>query len=164
MYRTLVTCLLVCIISLGFGCKGKPESVPEKAEIKYVFRHDGMLDIIGQDTKVKATFKIEIVENQEEVMRGLKNRESMEPDQGMLFIFPQLDYYEFWMQDTYLPLDMLFMSADETVLQIVENAQPFSEERITPEKPNSYVLEINAGLAKKLNITVGDKISWKRNP
>jgi hypothetical protein len=163
MYRILATSLLVCVISLGFGCKGKPEMVPQESETQYQFRHDGMLDIIGQDNKIKTSFKIEIVEKEEEVMRGLKNRESMEPDQAMLFIFPQIDYYEFWMQDTYLPLDMLFMTADETVFQIVENAKPFSEERITPEKPNSYVLEINAGLAKKLKLLVGDKISWKRN-
>ena len=151
-----------------FGCKGEnsnDEAQPDSTEAtKYQFRHDGMLDIVGKDGTIKASFRIEIVEKQEEVMRGLKNRESMEQDQAMLFIFPKIDYYEFWMQDTYLPLDMLFMSADEHIFQIVENAKPFSEERITPEQPNSFVLEINAGLAKKLDIKIGDKISWKRNP
>ena len=142
------------------ACGKKPEPAPEVQH--YSFRHDGNLDILDSNGKVKTTFRIEIAEGQEEVMRGLKYRESMEADQGMLFIFPQVDYYDFWMQDTYLPLDMLFATSDETIFQIVENAKPFSEDRIAPEKPNSYVLEINAGLAKKLNITPGDKISWKR--
>jgi len=67
------------------------------------------------------------------------------------------------MQDTYLPLDMLFINTDETIFQIHENAQPFSEERISPTQPNSYVLELNAGIAQKLNIETGDKISWQKS-
>jgi hypothetical protein len=163
MNRFPLIVILLFIISLGFGCKKPPTPEPAPEQPKYQFRHDGMLDILSKDGKLKTTFKIEFAEKQEEVMRGLKYRDSMAEDEAMLFIFPVLDYYEFWMQDTYLPLDMLFVSADETVFQVVENAKPFSEERISPEQPNSYVLEMNAGLAKKLNLIPGDKISWKRN-
>ena len=168
MYRAFLTCVLMVMICLLFACRGESKSPDAQADstqaAMYRFRHDGMLDVIAKDGKPKASFRIEIVEKQDEVMRGLKNRESMDDDQAMLFIFPRVDYYEFWMQDTYMPLDMLFMSADETIFKILENAKPFSEERITPEQPNSFVLEINAGLAKKLDIKIGDKISWKRNP
>jgi len=156
---------LLFILLLAFGllsaCAKKAEPEAE-AKPKYEFRHDGNLDIVSPNGTIKASFKIEIVEKEDEVMRGLKYREKMDADQGMLFIFPVLDYYEFWMQDTYLPLDMIFCSVDETIFQIHANAVPFSEERITPEKPNSFVLELNAGIAKQHNITPGDKISWKR--
>ena len=158
--RNILFLILLIACSLLSACGKKPEPAPQVQ--KFSFRHDGNLDILGPDGKVKTTFRIEIAEGQEELMRGLKYRESMEADQGMLFIFPQVDYYDFWMQDTYLPLDMIFASSDESIFQIVENAKPFSEDRIAPDKPNSYVLEINAGLAKQLHITPGDKISWKR--
>ena len=159
MQRTIIIILLLTS-SLLWACGKKPEA--ESPKHQYKFRHDGMLDILDKDGKSKATFRIEIAQNQVELMQGLKYRESMEADQGMLFVFPQTDYYDFWMQDTYLPLDMIFASADESIFQIVENAKPFSEERIAPEQPNNYVLEINGGLAKKLNIIPGDRISWKK--
>ncbi|GAB1467386.1 hypothetical protein MASR2M64_00530 [Candidatus Cloacimonadota bacterium] len=164
MNRFLSFVSILMIFSQMLGCSKSPQPKPAEQEPKYQFRHDGSLDIIAKDGSIKTNYQIEIVVEQEEVMRGLKYRDSMADNQAMLFVFPNTDYYDFWMQDTYLPLDMLFISADETVFQIVENAKPFSEERIKAEKPNNYVLEINAGSAKKFNIQVGDKISWKRKP
>jgi uncharacterized membrane protein (UPF0127 family) len=120
------------------------------------------LEVFGKDNKLKTTFRIEIVESEEDVMRGLKYRESMDDDAGMLFIFETPDIYDFWMQDTYLPLDMLFIASDGTINEIHENAVPFSEERIHPTMIHQYVLEIKAGIVKKTNIQSGDKITWKR--
>ncbi|MDY0152182.1 MAG: DUF192 domain-containing protein [Candidatus Cloacimonas sp.] len=161
MNRYLVSIVLLIALSLVYGCKQEaPAPVAEKP--KYEFRHDGSLDIISKDGKIKCSFRIEIVEREDEVMRGLKYRESIEPDQGMLFVFGKADLYDFWMQDTYIPLDMLFIDVEETIFQIHENAQPFSEERISPTQANNFVLELNAGTAKKMNIQTGDKISWKR--
>ncbi|MDD2228341.1 MAG: DUF192 domain-containing protein [Candidatus Cloacimonetes bacterium] len=164
MNRVLFFLSLLLIFSQMLGCSKSPQPEPSTEKPKYQFRHDGVLDIIAKDGSIKTNYQIEIVVEQEEVMRGLKNRESMAENQAMLFVFPKVEYYDFWMQDTYLPLDMLFISADETVFQIIENAKPFSEDRIKAEQPNSYVLEIIAGSAKKYNIQVGDKIKWKRNP
>lgn len=163
MNRLLALLTLLVALSLLNGCKkAEPEPVPESP--KYSFRHDGDLQILASDGSVKTAFAIEIVQTEEEIMRGLKFRETMAENQGMLFIFSNPDYYDFWMQDTYLPLDMLFIGADKTIFQIHENAQPFSEERISPTQPNNYVLELNAGIAKKLNISPGDKITWKKLP
>jgi uncharacterized membrane protein (UPF0127 family) len=162
MNRIFISTLLLIALSFVYGCK-KEAATPTVEAPKYAFRNDGSLDIVAKDGSIKGSFKIEIVEKEEEVMRGLKYRESMEPDQAMLFIFAKPDYYDFWMQDTYLPLDMLFIGSDETIFQIEENAKPFSEERISPTQVNNYVLEINAGIAKQMNIQTGDKISWKRN-
>jgi uncharacterized membrane protein (UPF0127 family) len=155
--------VLLLIISLVFGCKQAQTKEPEQPTAKIDFRNDGTLDIIGKDGKLKTTFVIEIVQNQKEIMQGLKYRETMDDNQGMLFIFPVPDYHDFWMQDTYMPLDIIYCSADERIFQINENAQPFSEERIAPSQPNSFVLEVKAGTAQKMNIQTGDKISWKRN-
>ncbi|HPV64308.1 MAG TPA: DUF192 domain-containing protein, partial [Candidatus Cloacimonas sp.] len=78
-------------------------------------------------------------------------------------IFEYPDIYEFWMQDTYLPLDMLFIASDGTINYIYENTVPFSEERITPNFTHKFVLEVNAGTVKKYNIQTGDKVTWKRH-
>ena len=144
-----------------FSCKktASPNSEPAP---KYEFRQDGTLDIISPAGIKKATFAIEIAETEEELMQGLKYRETMADNQAMLFIFEFPDIYDFWMQDTYLPLDMLFIAADSTINDIYENAVPFSEKRITPHHPHQYVLEVNAGIVKKSGIKTGDKIIWKR--
>ncbi len=163
MSKPMLLIILLVAMILAWGCK-KPETEPVEQAPKYEFRKDGILEIIGQDNAVKTSFEIEIVQKEEEVMRGLKNRDKMEANQGMLFIFANPDYYDFWMQDTYLPLDMLFIGADKIIFQIHENAQPFSEERISPIKPNSYVLELNAGIAAAQKIKTGDRISWKNLP
>lgn len=163
MNRILGLVIALFVISFGFGCKKQQSPEPTVEIPKIQFRHDGYLDVINEDGKAKATFKIEIVEKQKEVMQGLKYREDMEDDQAMLFVFPVPDYYDFWMQDTYMPLDIIYCSADERIFQINENAQPFSEERIAPSQPNSFVLEVKAGISKKLNIKIGDRITWKRN-
>ncbi len=163
MTKPILLILLLLALSIAWGCKKNKPAEPEP-EPKYEFRHDGNLEIIGKNGAVKASFEIEIVEKEEEVMRGLKYRDAMAANQGMLFIFATPDYYDFWMQDTYLPLDMLFISLDKTIFQIHENAQPFSEQRISPTQPNSYVLELNAGIANKMNIKTGVRISWKSLP
>lgn len=159
MNRLFISILLLVTLSLLFGCKKESEAQPEKPE--YEFRYDADLDIIGKDGAIKGSFKVEVVEREDEVMQGLKYRESMAANQGMLFIFAIPDYYDFWMQDTYLPLDIIYMDSAKSIFQINENAKPFSEERITPTQVNSFVLELNAGTAKQLNIQTGDTISWR---
>ena len=161
MNRHINLILLLLCLTLCYSCKKEaPNLEPEK--LKYTFRHDGSLEVFGKDNKLKTTFRIEIVESEEEVTRGMKYRDSMDDDTGMLFVFGAPDIYDFWMQDTYLPLDMLFIASDGTINEIHENAVPFSEERIHPTQIHLYVLEIKAGLAKKLNIASGDRIIWKK--
>ena len=160
MNRLWFSLVLIAMLGLCYGCKkSSPEPAEEKP--KYEFRYDADLEVIGSDGRVKTTFQIEIAEGEQAVMQGLKYREIMAQNQGMLFIFGVPDRYDFWMQDTYLPLDMLFIGADKTIFQIHEDAQPFSEERISPSQIHKYVLELNAGICKKLKIQTGDKISWK---
>ena len=158
--RILIVLGLIGICFL-FSCKKTASPTPEPTP-KYEFRQDGTLEIISPEGITKATFAIEIAEKEEELMRGLKYRETMAENQGMLFIFEFPDIYDFWMQDTYLPLDILFIASDGTINYIYEKAIPFSENRITPSSLHKYVLEVNAGTVKKFNIKTGDKIKWKR--
>jgi uncharacterized membrane protein (UPF0127 family) len=93
-------------------------------------------------------------------MQGLMYREEMAPDRGMLFDPEGLSDTYFWMKNTYMPLDIIFIDADQRVLNIARDTVPFSTEQIKPDGIYRYVLEINAGLAQKHDIDVGDKIEW----
>lgn len=86
----------------------------------------------------------------------------MAPEQGMLFVFDGTRSHSFWMQDTYISLDMIFIDYDNNIFNIAENTVPFSTELIEPGGYNKYTLEIIAGSAGRLNIQKGDKIEWKR--
>ena len=162
MRKLILSVWLICVLCILFGCK-RAEPQKKEPSSKIEFRQDGTLNISNPMGTVKATFSIEIVEKEEELMRGLKFRDQLGENQGMLFIFEFPDIYEFWMQDTYLPLDMLFIASDGTINYIYENTVPFSEERITPNFTHKFVLEVNAGTVKKYNIQTGDKVTWKRH-
>jgi len=159
----LAVCLM-CALSPVAGCKGKDQPPAETQDNtpKYSFRKDGELRVIAKDGTQKASFDIEIAEHDEDLQRGLKYRESMQDNQGMLFIFDGKQSYGFWMKDTYIPLDMLFIDYEQNVFQIARDTTPFNEEPLEPNGFNRYTLEINAGLADKLNIIEGDKVEWTR--
>lgn len=141
--------------------KEAPSGSLPALEDKYAFRHDGYLEI-QTSTGEKHSFEIEIAETNMSRMQGLMYREKMEENQAMLFIFDYTDYQSFWMKDTYIPLDMLFINSNGEILQIAENTTPFSEDMIVSDNPAKYVLETNAGISHKLNIKPGDKIKWQR--
>lgn len=128
---------------------------------KYTFRKDGTLQFHSPEGELKAEFDIEIVQKDEEIMRGLKFRDQMQGNQAMLFIFEHIDYHSFWMQDTYLSLDMVFIDDDLKVIHIEKGTTPFSEEQIFPPGPNKYVLELLATSADKNNIQEKDIVSWQ---
>ncbi|HCM15389.1 MAG: DUF192 domain-containing protein [Candidatus Cloacimonadales bacterium] len=161
MNRILVSFGLLISILFACGCPKAP--MEEKDNSGYSFRKDGTLQIHSATGILKAEFDIEIVESQSELAQGLKYRESMAETQGMLFIFEQIDYHSFWMQDTYLSLDMIFIDHYNKIINIAKNTTPFSEDPIFPEKPNQYVLELLAGTTDKLNITDTDEVTWQRN-
>jgi len=102
-------------------------------------------------------FTIEIADSPEERSRGLMYRERMAETQGMLFVFEQTQPVAFWMQNTRLPLDLLFISETGEVRAILDG-KPFSTEAISAGEPVRFVLELNAGAAARAGIAVGDHI------
>jgi uncharacterized membrane protein (UPF0127 family) len=101
------------------------------------------------------SFTIELADTPEERSRGLMYRRSMQPNHGMLFDFQVEQPVAFWMKNTPLPLDMLFIDATGTVVQIAADTVPFSETPVPSEQPVQAVLELNAGTSKKLGIAPG---------
>src|SRR5690606_5320292 len=100
----------------------------------------------------------EVADDPEKRQRGLMFRRTMGDNHGMLFVFPGSARRAFWMKDTPMPLDLLFIGSDGTVLAIAQG-EPFSTESISPDVNARFVLELKAGTAQKVGIEVGDRLS-----
>jgi len=100
------------------------------------------------------TFQLELAISPHEQSRGLMFRRSMQPDWGMLFIYPREDVLTFWMKNTYIPLDMVFIDDSGTVVGVV-TAEPLTLTPRSVGKPSRYVLELVAGTAERLGIVAG---------
>ena len=137
-----------------------PATTSAKAEPS--FRKHGELVIMSADNRVKARVDIEIAESPDELEIGLMDRSAMDADQGMLFLFPREDYRSFWMKNTILPLDMIFINADMEIVTIHADTTPFSEQSYPSTRPARYVLEVNAGFAQDRGIGTGDRVFWQR--
>ena len=92
--------------------------------------------------------------------RGLMYRTSMPQDSGMLFSWPDERVRSFWMRNTVLSLDIVFIGPDRRVINIADHAVPYSEESLTSDAPAAAVLELNAGRAEALGIVPGSKVDW----
>ncbi len=106
----------------------------------------------------EARFSIEVADEPQERSRGLMHVESMPRFSGMLFIYERPQSASFWMRNTLIPLDMLFVDQNGTISKIHENAIPLDETPIFGGDEVSHVLEINGGLSSKLGIEVGDTL------
>jgi uncharacterized membrane protein (UPF0127 family) len=103
-------------------------------------------------------FQVELAITPEEHERGLMFRRELPGGQGMLFDFHVDQPVAFWMKNTYIPLDMIFIRGDGRILRIAENTEPLSERNIPSGGPVRAVLEVIAGTARKLGIAPGDRV------
>ncbi len=105
-------------------------------------------------------FSVEIADTELAREKGLMFRKKLPPGQGMLFDFHREQDVSFWMQNTYIPLDMIFIRGDGRILRIEENAEPLSTKLIPSGGPVLGVLEVIGGTARRLGIAPGDRVSY----
>ena len=105
-------------------------------------------------------FIVEIARTPEEQAQGLMNRQSLAPDRGMLFPMDPPRLASFWMKNTLIPLDIIFIRADGTIASIAANTVPLSLDPVPSGGPVAAVLEIEGGRAAELGIRAGDKVEW----
>lgn len=103
-------------------------------------------------------FQIEVARTSDERARGLMYRRSMPQDRGMLFDFHAENIVMMWMKNTYIPLDMIFVSRNGRVVSVAEKTEPMSERVISSGQPAYAVIELNAGVAGKIAVAVGDAV------
>ena len=118
---------------------------------------ESTIEIVGK-TGVHA-FAVELATNDDERSRGLMFRKELPEGHGMLFDFVHEAPVAFWMHNTYIPLDMIFIRGNGSILSIAENTEPLSDRLIPSGGPVRAVLEVIGGTARKLGIAPGDRVS-----
>ena len=105
-------------------------------------------------------FTVEVARTAQEQQIGLMNRQQLAPDRGMIFPFEQERIASFWMRNTLIPLDMIFIRADGSITNIEANTVPLSEDPVLSYEPVTAVLEIPGGRSAELGIKPGDTVKW----
>jgi len=122
----------------------------------------GTLDFVRFDESIKASIAIEIADTPETQMKGLMGRNTLDDSSGMLFVFDRLEPQKFWMKNTPVPLDIIFVGGDGCIVNIVESTTPMSNQRYRSKGPVKYVVEVHAGFAKRFQLDTDTCIQWKR--
>jgi uncharacterized membrane protein (UPF0127 family) len=126
------------------------------------FVKEGELRFLDKQDNLLSSVDIEIADNEARRTQGLMYRDSMAENQAMLFVFPDEAEHSFWMKNTILPLDIIYINTKNQILTIQKNTIPYSEESIPSNGPAKYVVEVNAGYCDRHSIKTGDHIEWKR--
>lgn len=127
------------------------------------FHVDGTLEFVRADGSVIRSIEIEIAEDQAARQRGLMHRRQMTLNQGMLFIFPAPDNLKFWMANTPMPLDIMFVDADSQIVNIAKRTKPLSRENVSSTGLAQYVVEVRGGFSDRMGIDETVKVRWQRS-
>nr|WP_321452604.1 DUF192 domain-containing protein [uncultured Carboxylicivirga sp.] len=130
---------------------------------KIEFKKEGELSFYsGQSNEIISTIDIEIAEDDYKRALGLMYRYSMLDKQGMLFIMEREDQQSFWMKNTYISLDIIYVDKDYKIVQIHKYTEPLSEQPIPSIKKAKYVVEVNEGYCDQFKIKEGDFVRYNR--
>lgn len=146
----------------GAGRAGGPEhagpSTPQASREEPVSQPRVVLEPPGAEPVV---VDVEVARTSAETQRGLMYRRQMAPNAGMIFLFSRSRHLTFWMHNTYIPLDMIFITSDMRVLGVVENATPETDDPREVPGEGQFVLEVNAGFAREHGITAGTVVRFE---
>jgi len=142
----LISGLLIAVIASVTACQAEPK-----------------VTITTKDGR-NVSFVVEIADTPSKREMGLQYRRDLQADRGMIFIFPAESQQSFWMKNTPLPLDMIFISRERKIVGIVEQTVPFSLDARSVSAPSQYVLEINGGLTQDHGIRAGDAVRFDDIP
>lgn len=156
--RAALTVVLVCALFAALPLT-PPATAKDAEPLPITVSAD---EVVLQTASGTHRFTIEIADDPMERARGLMFREDMARDHGMLFDFGAEDLRSFWMKNTPLPLDIIFVKADGTVVSIAENTTPFSTAPIDSADTARFVFEVNAGVSEDIGLMPGDRLHHPR--
>ncbi|MEI6767214.1 MAG: DUF192 domain-containing protein [Bacteroidota bacterium] len=138
----------------------KQQQQQQQQNFEPTFRKDGELTFADNNNKLLKKISIEIADSPGEREQGLMYRHTMPDSCGMLFLFDVAEPQSFWMKNTILPLDIIYVGEDYKIVTIAKNAVPYSEEAIPSVKPAKFVVEVNAGFTDEYNIKEGTTVNF----
>jgi len=126
------------------------------------FQKEGELVFISARGAIRVKIDIEIADTPADREVGLMARTELADTCGMLFLFPLEEFQAFWMKNTAIPLDIIFVSRQKKIVTIHQSTVPYAETSYVSTEPAQYVVEVNAGFARNHGIQVGDRVFWQR--
>ena len=141
--RALRSFLVLAVLLWAAACQAQPKVIIQTKENR------------------ELTFQVDVADTPAKRELGLQYRRDLAADRGMIFLFPSESHHSFWMKNTPIPLDMIFISSDQKIVGIVERAVPFSTDSRSVPAASQFVLEINGGLAGQYGVKVGDSIRFQ---
>ena len=173
IYKILLIVILFLIVLIGsllmfvnptHKIQHKPMIPTENTtgnRLNTVFRKDGELRFLQKRSdEIISTIDIELADTDAEREQGLMYRESMNENEGMLFLMESEEIQSFWMKNTIISLDIIYADSDRHIVSIHKNCKPYSLDNITSLRPALYVVEVNAGYCERHSLTAGDMISF----
>ncbi|MDT9598370.1 DUF192 domain-containing protein [Sphingosinicella rhizophila] len=155
--------LAILLATGAHGCRAETQNVASPSAAIAPSGLDVVtLEVRGSDSS--HAFRVEIARTPEEQEKGMMFRDSMGADDGMIFPFPSPRPARFWMKNTMIPLDLIFIREDGTIARIAVNAEPYSLAGIESGEPVAAVLEIAGGRSVELGIVEGDRVVWPGGP
>lgn len=155
LYFVFALLLIIAAAVIYYSLTEEEESIPG-----YSFKKEGELKFVKQTGELIKQIDLEVADTEYDRALGLMFRKTMTENQGMLFVFPYEQFQSFWMRNTYISLDMLFVNAEKEIVTIHKNTQILSDKSYPSSKPAKYVVEVIAGFCDSYGVEVGDKVSW----
>ncbi|MBP0904390.1 DUF192 domain-containing protein [Mariniflexile gromovii] len=159
MFIKRIICISIISLSV-FACKEDKKTI-KQTEIS--FKKEGTLSVFKLKDSTKINLDIEIADTDFDIQTGLMYRNSMKDNQAMLFVFDDVTERYFYMKNTKIPLDIIYIDEAKNIVSFQKNAKPMDETSLPSNVPAKYVLEVNAGLVDAWSLAVGDSISYTEN-
>ena len=161
-YTVLLLIIMIGLVAYFMSKTNSQSELSVQQEVPDIpFTTEGELVFISRiSSDTLAIIDIEVADNIQERARGLMYRQALPDNGGMLFIHDYEEMQSFWMKNTYIPLDILFVNAQKEIVTIHVNTTPMKEWSYASTLPALYVVEVNAGFCARHGITEGDKIEY----
>jgi len=161
--KPLPTALVLVLAFASAGCRAEPQMPMASAQAQAPQRAESGLQLVPLQIvsgSRRHDFTVEVARTEAEQAQGMMFRQGVAPDRGMIFPMEPPRRANFWMKNTYIPLDLIFVRPDGTISSIAAHAVPHSLAGIESTEPVAAVLEIGGGRSAELGIKPGDRVIW----
>ncbi len=155
----LMLMLMLCAAPLAGGCSQHSEPKTPKVQTLDEFFEQDELQVVATDG-TRHDLTVYLATTFEQKRRGLMFVRQLPERTGMLFVYDDESLHSMWMKNTFIPLDIVFARRDGTVSSVIKNAEPMSLKSLAAIEPVTFVLELNAGVARRYNIGPGSQLIW----